>query len=139
MKDSKLAQELKSSMANWLCANPDTLQSFSDYLNAANSLVHPGSYDRFCKEFLKDACSLLDNKPVPNVIFGVLTNGEIFVEVNGEQHTPADEFYKMATIQSTMLAHKVRDLEEVIKTIYKDRETDAIFINKVSMLVHDHE
>jgi hypothetical protein len=50
-------------------------------------------------------------KKEPNVIFGVLTNGEIFVEVNGQQHTPADAFYKMATIQSTKLAHQVRDLE----------------------------
>ena len=28
------------------------------------------------------------NNPVPNIIFGVLTTGEIFVEVNGQQHTP---------------------------------------------------
>lgn len=53
----------------------------------------------------------------PNVIFGVLTNGEIFVEVNGHQHTPCESFYKMATIQSTKLAHQVRDLQIELSTL----------------------
>jgi len=52
-----------------------------------------------------------DRLKKPNVVFGVLTNGEIFVEVGGKQHTPAPQFYKMATIQSTKLAHQVRDLQ----------------------------
>jgi len=53
-------------------------------------------------------------KSEPNVVFGVLDNGEIFVEVGGKQYTPTNSFYKMATIQSTKLAHKVRDLETQI-------------------------
>jgi len=50
-----------------------------------------------------------------NIIFGVLTTGEIFVEVNGQQHTPDEAFYKMAAIQSSTLAHQVRDLELALK------------------------
>lgn len=59
----------------------------------------------------------------PNVIFGVLTNGEIYVEVNGQQHTPADAFYKMATIQSTKLAHQVRDLIIQNENLAKENAT----------------
>lgn len=51
-----------------------------------------------------------------NIIFGVLESGEIFVEVGGEQYTPASGFYKLASIQSAKLAHQVRDLQlEIFK------------------------
>jgi len=61
---------------------------------------------------ISEIAELIDSRlKKPNVVFGVLDNGEIFVEVGGKQYTPASEFYKMASIQSAKLAHQVRDLD----------------------------
>lgn len=80
----------------------------------------------------------------PNIIFGVLTNGEIFVEVGGEQHTPDDSFYKMAAIQSSILAHQVRDLELKNKALINAYEGErdkaeklALFSNSISNAVYE--
>jgi len=58
-------------------------------------------------------------KEKPNIIFGILTNGEIFVEVNGIQHSPDEPFYKLATLQASKLTHQVRDLELQISRLEK--------------------
>lgn len=65
-----------------------------------------------------------------NVVFGVLTNGEIFVEVGGEQFTPDESFYKLATIESTKHAHLARDLQSVIDEIKTADYSELVKLRK---------
>lgn len=92
-----------------------------DWLDA-NEILETYDARETAKDAFKYALSLLDNKPTPNIIFGILDNGEIFVEVNGIQHTPDESFYKMSTLQASKLAHQVRDLElDLLETKEKNK------------------
>ena len=65
-----------------------------------------------------------------NIVFGVLANGEIFVEVGGEQFTPDESFYKLATIESAKHAHLARDLQAVIDEIKTADYSELVKLRK---------
>lgn len=65
-----------------------------------------------------------------NVIFGVLDSGEIFVEVGGEQFTPYESFYKLASIESAKHAHKVRDLQLEVANLQDADHCELIKLRK---------
>lgn len=140
MKDSNLVKNLKNSMRSFLNIRPNNYAlSFNDYLEISAKLDRDSRhlfYSSFIDELaviadfnfvedphIRDTTFVVDKnlkikpgpiiqvKDEPNVIFGVLDNGEIFVEVNGVQHTPDESFYKISTLQASNLAHQVRDLE----------------------------
>lgn len=105
--------------------------------------VHPSK-----AEILEVSCfNYPQLKPAkPNVIFGVLANGEIFVEVGGEQFTPDDAFYKMSTLQASCLAHKVRDLRDEnmnlrteVKELTKKIGGYLSYSNRISNLVNEFD
>lgn len=47
-----------------------------------------------------------------NVTFGLSTEGEIFVDVGGQQYTPDANFYKQIAHQTAILASQVVDLDK---------------------------
>lgn len=71
---------------------------------------------------INNGSTLHQNSEKQNIIFGILTTGEIFVEVNGTQHTPDESFYKLATIESSKLAHQVRDLTLEIEQVKRSHD-----------------
>jgi len=60
-----------------------------------------------------------------NVVFGMLESGEIFVDVGGERFTPDSGFYKLASVESAKLAHKVRNLELELTKLKASQDSEA--------------
>ncbi len=140
-KDTNLIKNLKIDMARFLnLSEVDYNLSFERYFKIASDRISlDAQYLQFCRRYASNVATIASlNTPVmpatPNIIFGVLTNGEIFVEVNGQQHTPDEAFYKMAAIQSSTLAHQVRDLELTLKERTDQLEATAKKLNKMEQL-----
>lgn len=57
-----------------------------------------------------------------NVTFGLSTEGEVFVDVGGQQYTPDANFYKQIAHQTAILASQVVELDKENMSLKKDNE-----------------
>lgn len=67
----------------------------------------------------------------PNVVFGVLTNGEMFVQIGENQYTPPNSFYRLVSMESAKIAHEAIATELENKTLKESikKQTEVIEIS----------